>query len=194
LTYTLSLHDALPICHDPFTNPKHAAGAVKIALALPSCDQKTILLQEIMTYRHVKDTTPIQAELDRVSKGDRNPEPDPEPSVSSNEETGTVVPQVDPVKVLFDSGIHLLALAGLSAAKARPLIGKWRSAHGTEAVIVALGRAQREGAIDPVAFVEGCFRAKAKSLQPVIGDQRTSATGKTSEYAGAVDGWMEIRE
>ncbi|MBE7186199.1 MAG: hypothetical protein INR68_17535, partial [Methylobacterium mesophilicum] len=38
------------------------------------------------------------------------------------------------------------------------MLGKWKRDHGAEAVIVALGKAQREGAIDPVSFIEGCLR------------------------------------
>lgn len=67
-------------------------------------------------------------------------------------------PPVDPEKVMFDSGIRLLAESGVTEARARPLLGKWKSQHGAEAVIVALGKAQREGAMDPKAFIEGCLR------------------------------------
>ena len=79
---------------------------------------------------------------------------------------------IDPEKVMFDSGRKLLASAGLSQAKAGSLLGKWRKDHGTEAVIAALGRAQLEGAIDPVAFIEGCFRFRAKTATPADGEVR----------------------
>lgn len=78
--------------------------------------------------------------------------------------TGNVIrladaqPIPDPLKVMFDSGIALLGAAGIAEGKARPLLGKWRAAHGAEAVIAALGTAQREGAIDPVSFIEGVLR------------------------------------
>lgn len=68
----------------------------------------------------------------------------------------------DPTKVLFDAGISILGQAGIPSGKARSLIGKWRSLHGEAAAIAAIGKAQREGAIDPVAFIEGCFRFSAK--------------------------------
>ena len=64
----------------------------------------------------------------------------------------------DPAKVLFDSGIEILGAAGLSASAARSNVGRWRKDHGDEAVIAALGRAQREGAVDPVAYINGCLR------------------------------------
>ena len=59
--------------------------------------------------------------------------------------------------------MKVLTAAGKSASAARSIIGKWRNAHGTEAVIAALGRAQREGAVDPVAFCEGVFRNSGKA-------------------------------
>lgn len=68
-----------------------------------------------------------------------------------------ILPLVDPIKVMFDSGIALLGRSGILEPKARSLLGKWRSQRGAEAVISALGTAQREGAIDPVAFIEKCL-------------------------------------
>lgn len=67
-------------------------------------------------------------------------------------------PLADPIKVMFDSGIRLFAAEGKPEQKARSLLAKWRKQHGTEAVLVALGRAQREGAIDLTSFMQGVFR------------------------------------
>ena len=69
-----------------------------------------------------------------------------------------VLPPADPEKVMFDEGIRLLGAAGIPAARARPMLGKWKRDHGAPAVIVALGKAQREGAIDPTSFIEGVLR------------------------------------
>lgn len=68
----------------------------------------------------------------------------------------------DPDKVMFDSGITLLGRSGMTEARARPLLGKWRRDYGTGTVIEALSRAQREGAIEPVSFIEGCLRAASR--------------------------------
>lgn len=68
----------------------------------------------------------------------------------------------DPDKIMFDSGVRLLTAAGKSEANARSLLGKWRKAHGAGAVIESLGAAQREGAIDPVSFIEGRWRHTAR--------------------------------
>ena len=69
---------------------------------------------------------------------------------------------VDPAKMMFDSGIEILGQAGISAQKARKQVGMWRGQHGDEAVIAALGRASREAASDPVAFIQGCLKFSAK--------------------------------
>ena len=81
----------------------------------------------------------------------------------------------DPVKVMFDSGRSLLMAAGKSRDAASKILGQWRNEYGPEAVIAALGRAQREGAIEPVAFINGCLKAsKAKTG----GDDQFGAFGK----------------
>lgn len=83
-------------------------------------------------------------------------------SVVSDETTGAVAP-IDPEKLLFDAGIGLLGESGKPERQARPLLGRWRRDHGTEAVIVALGKARREGVSDPVSFIEACLRAKSRA-------------------------------
>lgn len=97
---------------------------------------------------------------------------------------------IDPVKVMFDGGVSLLTSAGIPNAKARTLLGKWRKDHGAEAVIAAIGRAKREGAIDPVAFIEGCFRFAAKSERPADGEIRE--IGGVRKVFSAYDGWRVI--
>ena len=89
--------------------------------------------------------------------------PPQSPSPKKNSDTdvsGAAAPPkiADPEKVMFDQGKALLAEAGIVNGKAGTLLGKWKRDHGAEAVIVALGKAQREGAIDPISFIEGCFR------------------------------------
>lgn len=93
--------------------------------------------------------------LDEVGRGVIKPSPSsPSPSADNSEAiaSGGDRPP-DPDKVMFDSGRRLLMAAGKSSDQAGKLLGQWRAMHGTEAVITALGRAQREGAIDPVSFI-----------------------------------------
>ena len=104
--------------------------------------------------------------------------------------SNAAVAAIDPEKVMFDSGRKLLAGAGISPAKAGQLLGKWKRDHSAEAVISALGRAQREGAIDPVAFIEGCFRFRAKAAVPQDGDIR-DFDGVRKIYH-AFDGWRVL--
>ena len=86
-------------------------------------------------------------------KGDSGSEAD---ASGAEAPTGPVV--VDPDKVMFDAGIALMAQAGTAEPKARQLLGKWKRDHGPPAVIAALGAAQREGAIEPISFIERALR------------------------------------
>ncbi len=79
--------------------------------------------------------------------------------------SGAVAPP-DPEKLMFDSGVALLRAGGKSESQSRSLLGKWRKAYGSEAVIVALGTAKREGAVDPVSFIEAALRARHRARDP----------------------------
>ncbi len=99
---------------------------------------------------------------DKPSKGKREGQGD---SVSEADASGAVAPElpvepviVDPEKVMFDDGIRLLGAASIAQPAARQMLGKWKRDHGAPAVITALGKAQREGAIDPKSFIEGVLR------------------------------------
>lgn len=76
-------------------------------------------------------------------------------------------PVVDPTKIMFDAGVSIITSAGKSETRARSWLAGARKQHGEEAVIAAIGRAKREGAIDPISFMEGCLRAKARASPPV---------------------------
>lgn len=99
----------------------------------------------------------------------------------------------DPDKIMFDAGREILMAAGKSAAEAGRLLGMWRRDHGTEAVIAAISRARREGAIDPVSFIPGCLRFRAKqTATPTIGDVREFKGGVRKQYAGNGVGWVVL--
>ena len=90
---------------------------------------------------------------------------------------------VDAAGVIFSSGLKLLMASGKSSGASRGILGKWRRDHGDEAVVAALGRAQREGAIDPVAFVEGCFRFQKRAAPKwEKGDIRTLSPTKVQMF------------
>lgn len=69
-----------------------------------------------------------------------------------------VSPASDLSSLIFRQGLDLLMQAGRKERSARKILGAWRRDYGEAAVIEALGKAQREGAIEPVAFIEGVFR------------------------------------
>ena len=142
----------------------------------------------------------IQARLEPASSLIRSQKLEVEGSVEAKASPGADAPLAesgpqpepapDPVKVMFDAGVRLLGANGSPPAKARALIGKWRKDHGAEAVIEALGRAQREGAIDPVSFIEGCFRFKSAKAKPQYGDTRTVSDGRRQVWLGEHSGWQ----
>lgn len=68
----------------------------------------------------------------------------------------------DPAKLIFDAGVKMLTASGKSDSQARGILGRWRKLHGEAQLIEALGKAQREGAIDPVSYIEGVFRFKSR--------------------------------
>lgn len=72
--------------------------------------------------------------------------------------TGAEAPP-DPDKTMFDAGVRLLMSAGKTNDSARTIIAKWRKDHGAAAVIEALGSAQREGAINPISWIEARWRS-----------------------------------
>ena len=61
---------------------------------------------------------------------------------------------IDPAKAVFDGGVKLLVEAGVKAGQARGIVGKWRKDYTDAEIIAALGAAQREGAVDPVAYIQ----------------------------------------
>lgn len=92
-----------------------------------------------------------------ANRNSTSPTPTPLPlDIKSNGAT-------DPEKVMFDSGVELLCGAGKPEPQARSILGKWKRDHGAGLVIEALARAKREGAIEPVSFVEGCLKTHSRA-------------------------------
>jgi hypothetical protein len=116
-------------------------------------------------FQYKSDTSTQRVTLHRAKRNVSVTPPDTEtdtelPLAKANGQKSALV---DPVKAMFDAGIRLLASAGIAEPKARSLLGKWKRDHGEIAVMAALGKAQREGAIDPVSFIEGCFRQRERA-------------------------------
>lgn len=100
--------------------------------------------------------------------------------------------QADIKKIAFDQGTELLTGAGVKLRQAKALLGRWIKDHGEAAVVEALGRAQREGAVDPQSYIAACLKRKERTSGPQIGDTRTLRDGRKQEFAGATEGWMDV--
>lgn len=69
----------------------------------------------------------------------------------------------DITAVVFGAGLKWLAQStGKPEAACRALLGKWRQQSGDEALIAALGKAQREGPIDAVAWMTRALKPPDK--------------------------------
>jgi hypothetical protein len=77
-----------------------------------------------------------------------------------SEAKASAVETIDPETVMWRHGRLYLQSQGVTPSRAGSLLGCWKKDHGAEAVIVALGKAQREGAIDPVSFINACLGNK----------------------------------
>lgn len=98
---------------------------------------------------------------------------------------------VSPSDFLWKAGVKFLTGSGVSEKQARSLIGKWKRDAGEGQVISALGRAQREGAIEPVSFIEGCLKFdRKKSSAPQEGEQREFSGGIVKEFNGGQ--WLRV--
>lgn len=72
----------------------------------------------------------------------------------------------DADKQFWDTAKAYLTSAGVKNAGA--VVGAWVRDHGKARTAEALTKAQLERAIEPIPFVQGCFRASKASEQPVV--------------------------
>lgn len=101
---------------------------------------------------------------------------------------------VDPTKMVFDTGVKIFAAAGIPEGKARAIVGKWRKDHSDEALLAAISRCQREGAVDPVTYIAGALRFQReqedkRKSHPEINEIR-EINGVRKRYAGNGVGWV----
>lgn len=100
-------------------------------------------------------------------------------------------PEMTLSQIIFGRGLDLLIASGVKKDHARSMLGKWRKDHGEDALVAALSRAQREGAIEPISFIQGCFKFQAKRAQPEQGDTRFNKfTDRHEMYVDGVVGWV----
>lgn len=137
----------------------------------------------------------LKSNNDGVANATVSPErnqsiPEPEP-YTADKSAGATAP-IDPVKVAFDNGRKLLVAAGVSPAQAGSMVGKWRKDLKDDAALIdVIGRAQREGAVSPIEFIQGIIRARSKPKQAEPGDYRQNpTTGRRQVYMNHFDGWV----
>lgn len=133
-----------------FLSELEKEGAISTSAAHDATHSRNIItICKYDAYQH-------ENEIDNPTATQQQPTKEHLNKTSVSKDTGGKT--ADPLKVMFDAGRALLADAGVPAKQAGSLLGRWRKALGTEGVIVALGKCQREGAIDPVSFMEGIVK------------------------------------
>lgn len=115
------------------------------------------------TKKRSNETAPETEAETEIPEADASGDGGPEQPTKPDNDGDLFGPQPEdplpnPEKVMFDAGLRMFAAEGTGRAKAAPMLGKWKRDHGPEAVIIALGKAQREGAVDLKSFIEGCLR------------------------------------
>ena len=116
--------------------------------------------------KHADIDTSIQQiqELD-LKLPSASPSSFPSEKASAPSGTGATAPPIlDLRKTVFDQGTALLMSRGIEQQKARGHIGRWCSQYADSEVIEALAVADRNSAVEPVAYVGKVLsNAKAKS-------------------------------
>lgn len=111
--------------------------------------------------------TPSVTVTEPVTKPARNAlsEVEVEEVRKNSEAKASAASAPDIATVVFTTGLTWLRkTTGKSDAACRSLLGKWRKDLGDEALISTLGRAQREGVIDPVSWIEKSIGAHKPAL------------------------------
>jgi hypothetical protein len=145
-----------------------ATDLLDVARAMEAGQPKTAGAVRQARYRdRQKDAETVTSDVTRDVTNDR---------VSPNDNISNPLPVPitdvigDPEKVVFASGVQFLGCHGVPEQKARSLIGKWKRDHGAPSVISMLSAAKREGAIEPISFIEAGLRTRAKAQAPPVWD------------------------
>lgn len=88
----------------------------------------------------------------------------------------------DLAKLVFDHGIQILVAAGKRQDQARSIIGMWRKDSSDAQLFDAIGKCQREGAVDPVGYIGGILKfTKAAKREVPTGYTDAGAFGLIPE-------------
>lgn len=107
-----------------------------------------------------------------TTAGQQRDKEEEEEEDKKNIPVGTALPSID--KLVFDHGLLILTQAGCKEQQARGIVGRWKRDFGAGETLAAIGKAQREGAVDPVAFITACLK-RARHATP--GDGATAFFG-----------------
>ena len=89
--------------------------------------------------------------------------PSPTPSQYSEPVgSGSKPPVIDGAEAVFALGLPMLLSAGVAEQSARSMLGFLRKNHGDKAVLAAIQRCAAEKALQPVEFLQGCFKASKR--------------------------------
>ncbi len=169
--------------HSEIMNVKHGIGAVKLAMALPDCDEKANLLKDLAKQKYVKiqpETPPETPQSDTVSipysESIDKPEPKPEPIYSVAKATDGDAVDDDFAKQLFDRAVAFLGRHGTNEKAARTLVGRWRKDHQDSDIFKAFTECSKAGAVDPIPYITETLKGKGpKHAKPSKSSDRLSA-------------------
>lgn len=102
---------------------------------------------------------------ERSADGEADVEPteaDTDKEVPEDKSSGGELQILDAEAVMWRHGRLYLQSQGIAATRIGTLLGQWKRDHGAEATILALGKAQREGAIDCVSFIKKCLNSNGR--------------------------------
>lgn len=128
----------------------HSCHADKVVMSHPNAPNEDVMSRS----SHAENRSKGEGQGQGQGQGDSN--------IPFSEENGRAATIPDPAKIMFDAGIALLTSAGTPERQARNWLGRARQKHGAETVIAAIGKAKREGAIEPIGFMEGCFKSRTR--------------------------------
>lgn len=83
---------------------------------------------------------------------------DTDTDIPEDKSSGDELHILDAEAVMWRHGRLYLQSQGISGSRIGNLLGQWKRDFGPEATIIALGKAQREGAIDCVSFITKCLK------------------------------------
>jgi hypothetical protein len=100
---------------------------------------------------------------DDVPSGSQEKGSGREGTISEAKASGGKPPaDADPAELIFGLGLPLLLAASVPEKSARSMLGLMRKMHGEEAVIHAVQRCADEKPLQPVEFLQGILRSRAK--------------------------------